>query len=178
MNIRFTLLALALMGCFAATLAAQSKRAPIFTSAYSSLAQGCKVLKGDAGTDDAFLCRGIAGYRVRIFSSAAATHITAEVKGMDVAYPIATLGIGFDESKTRLEWRMADGVPFAVIMRVPKYGEPTDDNPYFGKVIGQELIIRGLKDVEDLSLSVDAKTKDANAEARRLADDAYQKKVH
>jgi len=33
----------------------------------------CKVLKGGPGQDDAGLCEGISGYRVRIYSSAAAT---------------------------------------------------------------------------------------------------------
>lgn len=143
-----------------------------FASVYTSLGKGCKTLRGENGTDDASICRGVGGYQVRVYGSAAATHINAEKKGSDESINLATLSIEFNESKTNLEWRLANGKPFAVIIRVPKYGDATDENPYFGRVIGQELIIRGLKGY-DIELSVDAKTTNANLKARELADKAY-----
>lgn len=142
-----------------------------FTSAYTSLGQGCKVLAGGNGTDEGSLCRGLGGYRIRIYGSAAALHINAEIK--EESFNIAMLSIGFNERNTRLEWRLANGKPFAVIMRVPKYGEATTDDPYFGKVIGEQLIVKGLKSFEDINFSVDAKKAGANATARELADNAY-----
>lgn len=154
-------------------LSQTTKPAVRFTSVYTSLGTGCKVLKGHEGTDDGSLCKGPGGYQVRVYGSAAALNINAEIKGTDDSFPLAMLSIGFDESKTRLEWRLANGKPFAVIMRVPKYGDPTDSDPYFGKVIGQELIVKGLKGFADLDGKVDAKTPNANVEARRLADAAF-----
>ncbi|MEO8572744.1 MAG: hypothetical protein ABI481_02155 [Pyrinomonadaceae bacterium] len=143
-----------------------------FTSAYTSLGAGCKTLSGKNGTDDASLCRGVGGYQIRVYGSAALVHINAEMKGEEGSESLATLSVDFNESKTRVEWRLANGKPFAVILRVPKYGDPTDDNPYFGKVVGEQLIIRGLKGYE-IDLAVDAKTANANAKARELADKAY-----
>jgi hypothetical protein len=143
-----------------------------FTSAYTDLGKPCKTLRGTNGTDDASLCPGVGGYRVRIYSSAATLQINAERTGTDDSFPLATLKIDFDARKTRIEWRMANGKPFAAIIRVPVYGKPDDDNPYFGKVIGEELIIRGLKGF-DIDLSVDAKTPNANGKARELADKAF-----
>ena len=143
-----------------------------FTSVYTSLGSGCKTLSGTNGTDDASLCRGVGGYQIRVYGSAAAVHINAEMKGQEESENLTTLSIDFNESRMRVEWRLANGKPFAVIMRVPKYGDPTDDNPYFGKVVGEELIIRGLKGNE-INLTVDAKTANANLKARSLADKAY-----
>jgi hypothetical protein len=82
-----------------------------------------------------------------------------------------------DYSKVKLEWRMANGKPFAVIMRVFKYGEEKkNESDYWGKKIGEELKIVGLKGFENIDFKVDAKTPDANAKARELADNGYLKK--
>jgi hypothetical protein len=159
----------------AGTLIGQNnpKPAPRFTSVYTNLGKSCKALRGSAGTDDASLCKGVSGYQIRVYSSAASLHMNAEMSGKPESISLTTLSVDFDESKTRVEWRLADGKPFAVIIRVPKYGEPTTDNPYFGKVTGQELIIRGLKGYEGIDLSVDGKTPQANLKAREAADKAY-----
>ena len=89
---------------------------------------------------------------------------------------LATLGFDFDHRKAKVEWRMADGKPFAVIMRIPKYGETDEDNPYIGKKIGEQLIIKGLKGFEKIDFTVDAKTPKANQKARDLADQGFQQK--
>ena len=152
---------------------AQDRNKPAFDSVYTNLSKSCKVLKAGAGQDDASLCEGIGGYRVRIYSSAAATHVVAEFKGSDDTFPIATVGLDFNGTRGKIEWRTAGGKPFAIIMRVPKYGPTSDDNPYLGKLIGEELVITGLKNFEKLSLSIDSKKPGANAEARAIADRAY-----
>ena len=107
-----------------------------------------------------------------MYSAAAAFYISAEIKGKDGAFNLATTDNDFDTRKTRIEWRMANGKPFAAIIRVPKYGDPTPDNPYFGKVMGEQLVIAGLKGY-DIELFVDARDPNANAKARELADKAY-----
>ena len=169
---KITNLLFASAALFIVSIAATAQTAPRFTSAYTSLGAGCKILRGEGGTDDASLCRGLAGYQIRIYGSAAAVHIAAEKKGTDTSISLATLNTDFDERKTRLEWRLANGKPFAIIMRVPKYGESTPEDPYFGKVIGQELIVRGLPGYE-IDLTVDASDPRANGKARQLADRAF-----
>jgi hypothetical protein len=178
MNLRAALFGtLVLVGLTGATFAQAAKPRPVkFTSVYTSFATGCKVFRASNGGDDAYLCRGVGGYSVRVYSSAASTHINAELKGSEETFTIATVSVGFDESKTRLEWRLANGKPFAVIMRVPRYGPVTDDHPYLGEVVGQELVISGLKGFE-IDSSVNANSPGANAKAREIADKAYSAKT-
>ncbi|HUR97279.1 MAG TPA: hypothetical protein VMZ26_04345 [Pyrinomonadaceae bacterium] len=175
MKIRKVLYAAISLGVIAASVSAQTKstKAPRrFTSVYSNLDKDCKTLHGTNGTDDAELCRGPGGYQVRIYFAAAAMFINAEIKGREESFTLATTDLGFDTRKMRIEWRLADGKPFAAIVRVPKYADPTD-GAYFGKVIGQELAVVGLKGSESISFSVDARDADANAKSRELADKAY-----
>ena len=144
-----------------------------FTSVYSSLNKGCKTLRGGPGTDDASLCRGPAGYEVEVYFSAATMQINAEKRGSDKSAGLATLDLTFDDRRTTLEWRLANGKPFAVIMRVPIYAEPAPGE-YFGKVIGQQLKVTGLVGY-DIDESIDATTPHANQKAREAADKAYKK---
>ena len=146
-----------------------------FTSGYTNLNKSCKVFRGGDGQDDAALCTGLGGYKIRIYSSAAATHMVAEKPKTDISIPVATVAISFNENKTSVEWRMANGKPFAIIIRLPKYGDPTDADPYIGKKIGEALVVIGLDGfTETVSGSIDAKTPNANVKARELADNAYK----
>jgi hypothetical protein len=147
-----------------------AQKAMRFTSVYSSLSRGCKTLRGGDGTDDAFLCRGPGRYKVRVYFSAATMQINAE-RG-DENTSLATLDVGFDQSRTTLEWRLANGKPFAVIMRVPVYGDPKEGED-FGKVKGHQLKITGLAGY-DIDQAIDTATPHANQKAREAADKAYK----
>jgi len=156
---------------FAVSAAAQVKP-PKFTSVYTNLATGCKNYPGSNGSDGYSICKGPGGYQVRIYYSAATTQINAEKKGTDHSFPIATASIGFDWAKQKLEWRLANGKPFAAIFRIPIYGEPAEGE-YFGKVTGSQLVVAGLLGFEVLDAKIDAKTAGANELAREAADSAY-----
>jgi hypothetical protein len=147
-----------------------------FSSAYTNLGKDCKTIAGGGGTDDASDCRGIGGYRIHVGVAAAALYIMAQPPDKNDLIPLATQNFDFDERKTTIEWRMANGKPFAVIMRVAVYGEITEENAYFGKKTGEELIIRGLKGFDYIYFEVDVKTKNANVKAREMADKAYSEK--
>ena len=152
------------------------KTALKFSSAYSNLGKDCKTIEGGGGTDGASDCRGVGGYRIHVGSAAAALYIMAEPPDKKNLIPLATQNFDFDERKTTIEWRMANGKPFAVIMRVAVYGEITEENTYFGKKIGEELIVRGLRGFEDINFEIEAKTANANVKAREMADKAYSEK--
>ncbi|MBK7394321.1 MAG: hypothetical protein IPI64_13650 [Chloracidobacterium sp.] len=173
MKLKAFILAAIAIACFAVSISAQGKPAPKFTSVYTSLKTTCRDFDGSNGSDGYSICKGPGGYTVRIYYSAASTHFNAERK--DGSFPIATASFGFIWEKTKLEWRLANGKPFAVIIRIPKYGEPADGE-YYGKVNGQELVVAGLSGFEDLRTKVDAKTAGANALAREAADSAYLSK--
>jgi len=148
-----------------------------FTSVYTNLDKDCKTLKGVGGTDDASDCQGIGGYRLRVWFSAASQMIGADTPDKKDTIHLITQGLDFDQTKVKVEWRLANGKPFAVIMRVFKYSdETTADNPYFGKKIGEELAVMGLKGFDGIDFKVDTKTPDANAKARELADNGYKQK--
>lgn len=158
--------------CLVASVSAQVKKAPRFTSIYTNLKKSCKSFDGSGGSDGYSICRGPGGYRVRIYYSATTTQINAELKSKDGNFPIATAALDFEWDKSKIEWRLANGKPFAVIMRIPKYGDPAEGE-YIGKVIGQELVVTGLFGFESLKTSIDAKTAGANALAREAADSEY-----
>ncbi len=157
----------------AAAVSQTAKSQPRFTSVYTNLGSACSTAGSPEGTDESSVCKGVGGYEIHIYASAAALHINAELKGSDKTIPLAILDIGFQESKTRVEWRLANKEPFAVIFRIPIYAEPTDESPYFGKMVGEKLVVRGLKGFEKINHSVDVTTPNANVKARQLADAAY-----
>lgn len=147
-----------------------------FTSVYSRLdGKGCRTLRGGRGTDDAQQCKGVGGYDVEVYYSAATMQIAAIRNRDGQGAGIATLNLDFDYSKTRLEWRLADGKPFAVIMRVPRYGKPKEGE-YFGDVLGQEIIVAGLVGY-NIDEKIDAKQTAANAKAREAADKAFRMRM-
>jgi hypothetical protein len=178
MKIKIGFISVLTASLVAGTVAAQKPAATKFTSVYTSLSKGCKTLKGGDGQDDAFICKGAGNYQVRIYYSAASSHINAELKGTDDSVSLATLSVGYNESKTTLEWRLANGKPFAVIMREPIYSETAAEGEYFGKVMGQKLVVTGLIGFGDaITGEVDAKTANANVKAREIADKAYKATV-
>jgi len=175
MKLKTFIFAAIAISSFAASICAQGKKAPKFTSIYTSLATTCRSFDGSNGSDGYSICKGPSGYQVRVYYSAATTQINAERKGKNDNYPIATAALDLKWEKTKLEWRLANGKPFAVIMRIPKYGKP-GDGEYFGKVIGQELVVTGLLGFENLKTSIDSKTTGANSLAREAADSEYLSK--
>lgn len=154
-----------------------NQSAPKFASRYTNLQKDCKTTPGENGSDGSSECRGVGGYQIFIWYSAAAEMIAAQLPGKDEHIMLDTHDIFSDYSKIKLEWRMANGKPFAVIMRVFKYGdEKKNESDYWGKKIGEELKIIGLKGFENINFTVDAKTPDANAKARELADNGFLQK--
>jgi len=145
-----------------------------FSSQYSNLDKDCKTIEGATeGTDEASDCKGVGGYRVHVWASAASLYIAAETPDKKDRIQLATQNFDFDQTKHTIEWRTANGKPFAVIMRVAVYSEDVKEGEYFGRKIGEQLIVTGLKGYEKIDFKVDAKLPDANARARGLADDAF-----
>lgn len=153
------------------------KTAPKFSSIYTDLDKSCKTIRGGDGQDDAFDCRGVGGYRIYNWSAAAAQFFAVKTsKKNEEMTQLGSQSFDFDMGKAKVEWRLANGKPFAVIIRFNKYADPDEANPYFGKKIGTELIVKGLKGFDKIDFTVDAKTPNANAKAREMADTAYKQK--
>ncbi|HEX8174727.1 MAG TPA: hypothetical protein VF543_06370 [Pyrinomonadaceae bacterium] len=166
--------------CLATVGNASKAPAAKFTSAYTDLNKDCKDAFKEVGEgqDMPLRCKGYGGYYLYIYYSAWASHINAQMRGNDdVTISLAMQELGYSDAKGRkVEWRMADGKPFAVILRVSHYKESTDGNSPFDEKLktGESLVVKGLKGYEHIDGSVDAKTPDANVKARQLADSQYK----
>jgi hypothetical protein len=144
-----------------------------FTSVYTSTNKGCKTFgapKEAPGTDPAFSCRGVTGYEVYIYYAAAAGFVgvhkwRAEQDEASFTAPCGEFG-------DKVEWRLANGKPFAVILRIGKYdGDPTSDYTVCTKKHASQLVVKGLKGFERIDAAVDGP--DANTKAREAADSLF-----
>jgi hypothetical protein len=119
------------------------------------------------GSDIPTRCKGFGGYDVYIYYSACSSIITLD-RGEETI-PLATQAV--DWKQKTVEWRIANGKPFAVIMRVYEYAGD-DQCADGGKITGESLIIKGLKGYEHIDATVKG-TPNPNLKARQLADKGY-----
>lgn len=153
---------------------------PAFTSTYTDMKAQCKILPetaGEEGGDPAAQCTGYGGYRLYMYYSA--TSATVGVQRTQDGADVLTLGIDYGTYGSRgekIEWRMAAGKPFALIMRVWTYAKSADGNPYGGPRTGSTLVVKGLPGWEHIDGAVDGSLPDANARARALADAGYSRR--
>lgn len=161
----------------AALPSATAQATPKFSSEYTPLTKcGSGMTKKEEreaeknGSDIPTRCKGPGGYDIYIYYSACASHFTA-VKGEE-SVSISMQAVNWKQ-KT-VEWRMANGKPFAVIMRDYEY-KGNDLCTTDGTVIGESLIVTGLKGYEHIDEKVDVKsTPEPNVKARELADKGYR----
>lgn len=152
-----------------------------FSSVYTDLNTQCRSALTKAeekeveqrGDDIPMVCKGYGGYEISLASHGAMTQFEVRIKtGNEIKSVVQeTLYIGDPIYTRKVEWRLANGVPFAVIYR-RDVNEETGDSA-IKKKIGEALRVAGLKD-ERIDFEVDVKkTPNPNEEARRLADKAY-----
>lgn len=151
-----------------------------FTSSYTDLKKDCKdaLPSVGEGQDMPLACKGVGGYRIYIYYSAMASHISAEKEGGQDPIMLATQSLNYTDKGGKVEWRMAKEKPFAVIVRITKYDPPADaENQLDEKYkTGEALIVQGLKGYEHIDFEVNAKEPNANQKARDLADSNYTRK--
>jgi hypothetical protein len=156
---------------------------PKFSSAYTDLARDCiNALKTvGEGQDMPLKCKGYGNYYVYIYYSALASHIGIKtVKGDDFIY-LSPEKLDFSDKKdNKLEWRLANGKPFAVILKVARYNDAVQEsgeNPYEDKYkIGDVVLVKGLKGYGTIDFQVDpGSAPEAMRQARERADSAYLK---
>jgi hypothetical protein len=153
-------------------------RATRFSSRYTSLSSprcGSGMTKKEEreadkhGSDIPTRCKGYGGYNIFIFYSACTSEFRAE-KG-DQSIRLASQAV--DWKQKTVEWRIANGKPFAVIMRVYEYSGD-EHCGHGGKITGEFLIVQGLQGYEHLDERVEVKaTPNPNLKAREIADKGY-----
>lgn len=148
-----------------------------FSSGYTALTKcGSGMTKKEEreaekrGSDIPTGCKGYGGYAIDISYSACASAIRVE-RGEESIH-LATQAV--DWKQKTVEWRLANGKPFAVIMRVYEYSG-NDLCATGGKITGESLIVKGLKGYEHIDEKVDVKaTPNPNVKARELTDQGYR----
>ena len=166
----------------ATTLAAGSTTAEAATRFSSSYTNLMKCPSGmtkkeekeadERGSDTPSRCKGPGGYILSVNYSACSSQFVAE-KGDDRTYFPMQAG---DSNQKTAEWRLADGKPFAIIMRIYDYAGD-EQCATGGKITSEVLMVKGLKGYEHIDATVPVKgTPNPNLKARQIADAGYAKK--
>lgn len=137
---------------------------PAFDSAYTDMANDCRaafaVSEIEEGQDMPLRCAGPKGHSLYLYFSAEETYLQVEADGDGASRLAQPLKLS-DDGRGKVEWRLADGMPFAIIVRVR------------GRA-GQTLELRGIGAYRAMSESIDtARRSSANADARSVADDEF-----
>lgn len=149
-----------------------------FSSVYTKLdSKTCKPLwKPEKEQDEPpEICEGYKGYRIYIQMHGISTfYVGREIsEDLDSWDRSALPTFLFSGGEPTIEWRLANGEPFACIVRA-EYDKRLF-NPDEGGM-ANNLIVQNLRGFATISVSIDArKNKRANDEARERADAAYRK---
>lgn len=159
-------------------------QAPRFTSLYTNLKRDCraaiKLKRGQEldGQDMPLRCKGFGGYEIRIDYSAASSELRLQRLGTTEEAPIHIGSQPLDyDSKRQIEWRLANGKPFAIIYRIVQSKSDQPEERWWPEnKTGESLVVKGLKGFEHIEFEIDAKAADANVKARQMADEAYARR--
>ena len=175
----FTLMVCSLLvgGAYARKSTATLPSKPVFSSSYTSLTNcGSGMTRKEEreaekhGSDIPSKCKGLAGYSVEISYSACSSNFILTRGDENISLGMQAI----NWPQKTVEWRLADGKPFAIIMRVYEYAG-NDMCSTAGKIKSESLTVQGLKGFEQIQESVDARTPNANVKARALADQGFSK---
>lgn len=158
---------------FSISISGRGDETTKFSSAYTNLATQCKNPEPNNAEAQHIsnFCKGYGNYFIHIFDSATTLQINAETSDRQISIPLASQSLNYVQQVRNVEWRMADGKPFAVIMRVFKYRN-TGEYPFQGRPISEALLVKGLQGYESINYEV-AVSPSANEKARELADGGY-----
>lgn len=151
-----------------------------FTSVYTKLdsktCQPLSVAENDEEVPD--ICDGYKDYKILVSHHGTATkiYIGTEISKNTDLWDTAELPMFIANNAGNgqtIEWRLADGEPFACIVRA-EYNKSIINPDEKGTA--NELVVKNLKGFAPINIKIDAqKNKRANEEARQRADSAYQK---
>lgn len=94
-----------------------------FTSAYTDLNSGCRSAGGNEGGHVSHFCKGPGSYIIHYFDAATIFQIDVATKDRQWEVPVMNFGLEELSKMPPIEWRLADGKPFAVIATDPKSGK-------------------------------------------------------
>jgi hypothetical protein len=147
---------------------------PAFSSIYTdeSACKGfdpCEENSTSCGGDGYSECQGPKGYYLYESYSAFSTMRSVQNRTIEhwQVQLSPTSGLQMQTYGQKTEWRLADGIPFAVIQRT------RECDPDVPKKCIEFLLVRGLRGYETILSDVDAKKAIANAQAHSIADNGF-----
>ncbi|MDP5238922.1 hypothetical protein Q9Q94_05240 [Uliginosibacterium sp. 31-16] len=177
--------------------AVQAAPATVFSSRYTDLGKDCKTpawveqerlawemkYKGKAYPEqdpEVMECKAVGRWRANIQWSAVGMTLYVGPSKQPQRYAediVVGNRLGEGRSRAPLEWRLANGVPFAVIFRVQQW----QDNPRWPDAKGapqfivtsENIAVRGLGALSGLNAELPAGDPQANLKARQMADAAF-----
>ena len=149
-----------------------------FVSQYTDLRTQCRTPRGQGGGGHiSTYCQGPGGYQVHIFDTATTMEIAAQTTDGQKSVHLASQSLSFNRNNKKVEWRVHDGKPFAVIMRAAKYRLGEDGLIQYPEVrTGEYLFVKGLPGYEHIDYEVRTTTRNANEKARQMADAGFDGK--
>ncbi len=166
------LLSLSSFTCAQATTPAKSS--PEFSSVYTTLdLKACRPQGRGLDESSIYLCQGVGANRIKVnnngccFSYISILPLPYSTEGTELAFEFRQK-TGFERSGRRVEWRVANGKPFAVILRLDE-----TDEAHSANVLHRWLVVKGLRGFEKMAFKVDAKTPNAITKAKKYADKTY-----
>ncbi len=145
----------------------------VFSSTFTDLQKDCKDKFPDIedGNDIPVVCKGPKGYIIDVEFSACCEHMQIEgEKDFLLLFPMQLIDTVM---KRKLEWRLANGKPFAVIFKIDKYKGDITINPRKNREV---IVTKGLNGFKCIDHEIESKQfTDPNQEARRLVDDSYMR---
>jgi hypothetical protein len=151
--------------------------APTFSSSYTPLTKcGSGMTKKEEreaeerGSDIPSQCKGPDGYNVEISYGGCFSNFTVTRGEENITLGMQSVGW----KQKQAEWRLANGKPFAVIIRMYDYAGNALCSTA-GRITNEFLVVKGLKGFEHIDEKVKASTPNANVKAREIADKGYLK---
>lgn len=143
-----------------------------FTSIYTDLRKNCKdkFNVSEEGHDMPVICNGPNEYWIDVEFSACCEYMYV-TNGNDFStyFPAQRFVTVINR---KLEWRLADGRPFAVIFRIDKY---KGDITLMPKKSGEVFLVKGLEGFKNINFEVVPKLNvNTNEVSRNLADKGYK----
>ncbi len=121
------------------------------------------------GQDIPVECKGPGGYTLNIGYSCCAADFSVNRGKQSISLFIES---GEWKQETA-EWRLADGKPFAIIIRYNTY-KFDEEKQLMGDDDGEFLLVKGLAGYEHINEKIDVrKTTNPNVKAREIADAGY-----
>jgi hypothetical protein len=143
-----------------------------FTSFYTDLKTDCKTQESDEGGHVSTFCKGPGNYRIHYFDTATALQFEAQTLDGEKSTRLASQSLTYPEENSKIEWRLADGKPFAVIMPVFELKRKDGLITYPAEIISEKIIIKGLDGFERIDYEEEGSVA-GGLRARDLADNGY-----